>query len=319
MVNYGNADQAQNANYPVPSPQNPNVFVMFTGAPFTDIGSPAIDDTGYAINFASLTVTKIAAITDGLSNTMMASEIKIVLPGTDLRGYTWWGPSASFTALLTPNSQLPGHHGQRRLRRTRRSSRATAASPTRTAASRRCTSRRASYHPGGVNVGFCDGSVRFFKNTVSLPTYQALSTTAGWRGPQLRLVLTRRPAPSRPGRRRGRCARSSARRVRDNARHPSAMGLTDAPEESPPPARRGVGPHGLGGRRVHERARACRQGPQGRRSRATSPSTATRSPRAGSSSSRSGPSRRPWPSARSRTGNSRSTDRAARPRASTGS
>lgn len=36
-----------------------------------------------------------------------------------------------------------------------------------------------SRHPGGVNALFCDGSVHFLKNTISLPTYQALSTRAG--------------------------------------------------------------------------------------------------------------------------------------------
>jgi prepilin-type N-terminal cleavage/methylation domain-containing protein/prepilin-type processing-associated H-X9-DG protein len=36
-----------------------------------------------------------------------------------------------------------------------------------------------SYHPGGVNVGFLDGSVRFVKNSVSLPTWWAISTTRG--------------------------------------------------------------------------------------------------------------------------------------------
>ncbi|WP_435020149.1 DUF1559 domain-containing protein [Tundrisphaera sp. TA3] len=36
-----------------------------------------------------------------------------------------------------------------------------------------------SRHPGGVNSLFSDGSVRFLKNTISLPAYQALSTRAG--------------------------------------------------------------------------------------------------------------------------------------------
>ena len=105
-VNFGNVDQAQNAQYPVPSPQNPNVFFTFAGAPFTDIGSPAIDDTGYSIDFAALSVTKLAAIIDGPSNTLMSSELIIAGPPNDLRGFTWWGPSASFTALLTPNCML---------------------------------------------------------------------------------------------------------------------------------------------------------------------------------------------------------------------
>jgi prepilin-type N-terminal cleavage/methylation domain-containing protein/prepilin-type processing-associated H-X9-DG protein len=178
VVNYGNADQAQNANYPVPSPQNPNVFIKFAGAPFTDVGSPAIDDTGYAVNFSNLTVTKISAITDGLSNTMMTSEIKIVSPGNDLRGYTWWGPSASFTALLTPNSQYQDTMGN-----------GGCGAPQIVPCNSGITNPNGGesevylgargFHPGGVNVGFCDGSVRFIKNSVSFQSYQALSTTAG--------------------------------------------------------------------------------------------------------------------------------------------
>jgi prepilin-type processing-associated H-X9-DG protein len=36
-----------------------------------------------------------------------------------------------------------------------------------------------SRHPGGVNVLFCDGSVHFVKNSIGLPTYQALSSRSG--------------------------------------------------------------------------------------------------------------------------------------------
>ena len=36
-----------------------------------------------------------------------------------------------------------------------------------------------SFHPGGVNALLCDGSVRFFKNSISLPVVGALSTTSG--------------------------------------------------------------------------------------------------------------------------------------------
>ncbi len=55
----------------------------------------------------TITVTKIASITDGLSNTMMASETLIGSQGSnynDLHGFTWWGPGTSFTAVLAPNS-----------------------------------------------------------------------------------------------------------------------------------------------------------------------------------------------------------------------
>lgn len=36
-----------------------------------------------------------------------------------------------------------------------------------------------SYHPGGVNVLFADGSVRFVKDSVNVNTWMALGTRAG--------------------------------------------------------------------------------------------------------------------------------------------
>jgi prepilin-type N-terminal cleavage/methylation domain-containing protein/prepilin-type processing-associated H-X9-DG protein len=36
-----------------------------------------------------------------------------------------------------------------------------------------------SYHNGGVNVGFCDGSVKFIKDSISLQTWGAIATKAG--------------------------------------------------------------------------------------------------------------------------------------------
>jgi prepilin-type processing-associated H-X9-DG protein len=36
-----------------------------------------------------------------------------------------------------------------------------------------------SNHPGGVNMCMADGSVRFIKNTIGLPTWWALGTRAG--------------------------------------------------------------------------------------------------------------------------------------------
>jgi prepilin-type processing-associated H-X9-DG protein len=36
-----------------------------------------------------------------------------------------------------------------------------------------------SFHPGGVNVGFLDGSVRFIKDSISLGTWGAIATAAG--------------------------------------------------------------------------------------------------------------------------------------------
>ena len=36
-----------------------------------------------------------------------------------------------------------------------------------------------SYHPGGINAAMADGSVRFFKETIALPTWRALGTRSG--------------------------------------------------------------------------------------------------------------------------------------------
>jgi prepilin-type processing-associated H-X9-DG protein len=39
-----------------------------------------------------------------------------------------------------------------------------------------CASTPCSNHPGGVNVGFADGSVKFIKNSISLQTWWALGS-----------------------------------------------------------------------------------------------------------------------------------------------
>jgi prepilin-type processing-associated H-X9-DG protein len=41
------------------------------------------------------------------------------------------------------------------------------------------TNNPRSKHPGGVNAGMADGSVRFIKNSVNVFTFQALSSAKG--------------------------------------------------------------------------------------------------------------------------------------------
>jgi len=36
-----------------------------------------------------------------------------------------------------------------------------------------------SYHPGGVNLGLCDGSVRFIKNSINLSIWGAIGSRNG--------------------------------------------------------------------------------------------------------------------------------------------
>ncbi|OJW19254.1 MAG: hypothetical protein BGO49_12220 [Planctomycetales bacterium 71-10] len=153
--------------------------VAFRGAPFTCIGSPFVDIAGYREREQSgvpNTCYSFAAISDGLSNTMMVSELLVgqSVNGYDLRGFSWCGPLGTYTAWTGPNSRAadviwPGLCN---------SPKGGVNPPCTTADVTWYTAAR-SKHAGGVNVAMCDGSVRFVKDAISLPTWQAISTTQG--------------------------------------------------------------------------------------------------------------------------------------------
>jgi prepilin-type processing-associated H-X9-DG protein len=79
--------------------------------------------------------------------------------------YRAFGPTANYTHTLPPNSPLydcgtaVDNSAINNFSRTHLAAR--------------------SYHPGGVNVNFADGSVRFIKNTVNLLVWNGLGTRAG--------------------------------------------------------------------------------------------------------------------------------------------
>jgi prepilin-type N-terminal cleavage/methylation domain-containing protein/prepilin-type processing-associated H-X9-DG protein len=179
VVNYGQTDQAQTTTYNLPSPVNPAIIATFRGAPFSDIGSPNVDDTGYVLGFNKLPTQTIASITDGLSNTLCASELRIASPqnDNDLRGFFWWGPSASFNTILPPNSTYQDTMGNGGCA-VQNPPCNTGYTPTGAAAATVYLGAR-SYHPGGVNASMCDGSVKFFKNSVNIVTWMALGTSQG--------------------------------------------------------------------------------------------------------------------------------------------
>ena len=182
VVNFGNTITNQSPFYLVNG-----VKVPFLGAPFTDMGAPDTDIVGYA-GTSVLGTINFAAITDGLSGTMMTSE---VLAGQnqsasviDVRGQSWWGYAAQFTGFYGPNTSSPDvvqFNGYCIVG---------SGNPPCAFASGgvdgtgtynglgMITSPR-SKHPGGVNVGMCDGSVRFIKNSVNINIFQALSSAKG--------------------------------------------------------------------------------------------------------------------------------------------
>jgi prepilin-type N-terminal cleavage/methylation domain-containing protein/prepilin-type processing-associated H-X9-DG protein len=171
VVNFGNVDYVQAAHN----------GVAFLGAPFSDLAPPT-DNSTVLGNFWG--VVDFRNITDGLSNTMLVSEVVQGQAPTsntavgDLRGLTVWSVGAAYTAGLPPNSGLPGDVlFQAGLCMYPYLQNPPCTFPQTSALFLQFGAR--SRHPGGVNVTFGDGSVKFIKNTVNLATWKALSSTQG--------------------------------------------------------------------------------------------------------------------------------------------
>ncbi|MBX6313499.1 MAG: DUF1559 domain-containing protein [Isosphaeraceae bacterium] len=173
VVNFGNTNLDQSSPY---------FGVLFMGAPFGDIGAP-LPDQNVGQNGTGVLTSVINgcvgfnAILDGTSNTLMASEV-IVGQGGDLRGFSWWSNGAIFCSWGTPNTSILDILPSGSYCKPAIPSNPPCDPKGQSATSGLIVSAR-SRHPGGVNAAMCDGSVRFFKNSVSLPIWRALSTTRG--------------------------------------------------------------------------------------------------------------------------------------------
>jgi prepilin-type N-terminal cleavage/methylation domain-containing protein/prepilin-type processing-associated H-X9-DG protein len=115
-------------------------------------------------------------ITDGTSNTAMISEALMAIVSTD---NDWRGDIHNddgifrFHTVITPNSTAPDLISSTSFFTPNNDPLMPVAlgSPQRSAARSR--------HPAGVNLGMCDGSVRFITNNISLIEWGALGTMAG--------------------------------------------------------------------------------------------------------------------------------------------
>jgi prepilin-type N-terminal cleavage/methylation domain-containing protein/prepilin-type processing-associated H-X9-DG protein len=156
--------------------------VPYLGAPFTDIGSPfvSIQNLNRPIPLEGLGVIRLSAITDGLSNTQMLSEVvqgQGKSPGpNDLHGFAWWYGGAHYTTWSSPNSLVPDwFEAANQCYSLALNNPPCIMEPA--LGLRFQTSR--SRHPGGVNTSMCDGSVRFIKNSISTYVWRGSSTTHG--------------------------------------------------------------------------------------------------------------------------------------------
>jgi len=125
------------------------------------------------------------AFTDGSSNTVAAAE---VLKGAryDIRGMMWSTipGGASFMSRLAPNGTVDYYQGGM-VGDVLNEPIFCEPEPVQGLPCESSNSGRRAYagarsrHSGGVNTLMADGSVRFVKNTVSMPTWLALNTIAG--------------------------------------------------------------------------------------------------------------------------------------------
>ena len=130
--------------------------------------------------FGYQTKTKMRDVLDGTSNTIMLSEavqrVSIPTVGTawGCAGCYWIGGAhgeVTFTALESPNTSLADQNY------------ACKSTTYQWAPCVSNTSARWNYarsqHPGGVQAGMADGSVRFLSETINLTTNHDLATRAG--------------------------------------------------------------------------------------------------------------------------------------------
>ena len=106
---------------------------------------------------------------------MLTSEV-LVGQGFDLRGFSWWFGGSSFKLYLVPNSTFPDVLQDQGYCNYPFQSNPPCVGATSILA---VTTAARSRHPGGVNMGMADGSVRFLKNSINLSIWRAISTTQG--------------------------------------------------------------------------------------------------------------------------------------------
>jgi prepilin-type N-terminal cleavage/methylation domain-containing protein len=164
-ANYGNTTSGQHAFQ----------GIEFLGAPFGNVDG---EDKSRVI----LGNVKFKAITNGLSNTLLVSEV-VQGQGNDLRGrVVGYAGGAMFTALSIPNSNLPDVLASASYCDAQAPENPPCIGGSATATDPPYNTRHnvsRSRHPGGVMSLLADGSARFVADSTELQVWRAMATTAG--------------------------------------------------------------------------------------------------------------------------------------------
>jgi prepilin-type N-terminal cleavage/methylation domain-containing protein/prepilin-type processing-associated H-X9-DG protein len=166
--------------------------VTYGGAPFFIGGKSASYPEGAPGGAYNPPAYGIRDITDGTSNSLLASEtiqancktIAELLPADlsfDLRGLGYWYGGTCFMTFLTPNSSAPDvmeqGGGSLPIRYCESTKNPRHPCVTQDTNNPMITVAARSEHPGGVNAAMCDGSVRFVSDSIQWSTWQAMGTT----------------------------------------------------------------------------------------------------------------------------------------------
>jgi prepilin-type processing-associated H-X9-DG protein len=185
VVNFGNTSMYQQdlngvrfggapfrAYAPNPSPgiavsTDPCAYADHPGTPGDDQSDPETQCIwGKPVN--------LSEVLDGTNGTFLLGEV-VQGQRNDLRGFVWWGGSTGFTTWMAPNTReqdvISGGTCVSGFDNPPCTTTCTAAKPRMMAARSR--------HPGGLQMAYADGHVVFFRNTISMNIWRALSTSRG--------------------------------------------------------------------------------------------------------------------------------------------
>jgi len=126
---------------------------------------------GFA-DYSTMQVASIASVTDGTSNTILVGE---VLPIADANN-AFWTSTGSASGTTVPISWDTNSFPASNSTCNCNWQGATAPLGCRFSAAAKGFASR---HPGGANFLFADGSVKFLKKSISMPTYNALGSRNG--------------------------------------------------------------------------------------------------------------------------------------------